>query len=171
MGLPTGVELKTAEPVKSEEAVAATTVEELRPAVTPIEMTAATTGTANADSTDAAEVQRPPPVCQLETITCMKSAPLNALISHFLSGCSPAGTNPHETRQKPCDGVEREAPRPEVRTHLWDRRQPRQALRHGGGNRRAEVPGDRIQQESGQGLRCPGCFRATLPWGLRGWGC
>ncbi|XP_053193826.1 interleukin enhancer-binding factor 3 homolog isoform X2 [Scomber japonicus] len=58
MGLPTGVELKTAEPVKSEEAVAATTVEELRPAVTPIEMTAATTGTANADSTDAAEAAR-----------------------------------------------------------------------------------------------------------------
>lgn len=57
MGLPTGVELKTAEPVKSEEAVVATTVEELRPVVTPIETTAAATGTPNADSTDAAEVQ------------------------------------------------------------------------------------------------------------------
>ncbi|XP_044186084.1 interleukin enhancer-binding factor 3 homolog isoform X1 [Thunnus albacares] len=58
MGLPTGVELKTAEPVKLEEAVAATTVEELRPVVTPIEMTAAATGTANADTTDAAETAR-----------------------------------------------------------------------------------------------------------------
>ncbi|KAM7372446.1 hypothetical protein PAMP_009610 [Pampus punctatissimus] len=58
MGLPTGVELKTAEPAKSEEAVVATTVEELRPVVTPAEMTAAATATANADTTAAAESAR-----------------------------------------------------------------------------------------------------------------
>ncbi|XP_037647771.1 interleukin enhancer-binding factor 3 homolog isoform X3 [Sebastes umbrosus] len=55
MGLPTGVELKTAESVKSEEAVVAVTVEELKPIVTPIETTTAATGAANADTTDAVE--------------------------------------------------------------------------------------------------------------------
>ncbi|KAM9843634.1 interleukin enhancer-binding factor 3 homolog [Aulostomus maculatus] len=58
MGLPTGVEVKTAEPVKSEEAVVATTVEELKPVVTPIETTAVSTGTANADAADAVETAR-----------------------------------------------------------------------------------------------------------------
>ncbi|XP_071387315.1 interleukin enhancer-binding factor 3 homolog isoform X2 [Centroberyx affinis] len=60
MGLPTGVELKTAEPAKPEEAAAAaTTVEELRPVVTPTETTTtAATGTANADATDAVETAR-----------------------------------------------------------------------------------------------------------------
>lgn len=56
MGLPTGVELKTAEPVKSEEAVVAATVEELKPVVAPVETTTAATGTATADATDAVEV-------------------------------------------------------------------------------------------------------------------
>ncbi|XP_042360185.1 interleukin enhancer-binding factor 3 homolog isoform X1 [Plectropomus leopardus] len=56
LGLPTGVELKTAEPVKSEEAVVTAAVEELRPVVTPIETS--TTATANADTTDAAETAR-----------------------------------------------------------------------------------------------------------------
>ncbi|XP_071774562.2 interleukin enhancer-binding factor 3 homolog isoform X1 [Centroberyx gerrardi] len=59
MGLPTGVELKTAEPAKPEEAAAATTVEELRPVVTPTETTTpAATGTANAEATDAIETAR-----------------------------------------------------------------------------------------------------------------
>ncbi len=57
MGLPTGVDLKTAEPVKSEEAVVAATVEECKPVVTPVESTTAATGTANADTTDAVEVK------------------------------------------------------------------------------------------------------------------
>lgn len=54
MGLPTGVELKTAESVKSEEAPAA--VEDLKPVVTPVETTTAATGAANTDTTDALEV-------------------------------------------------------------------------------------------------------------------
>ncbi|XP_018554160.1 LOW QUALITY PROTEIN: interleukin enhancer-binding factor 3 homolog [Lates calcarifer] len=58
MGLPTGVELKTAEPVKSEEAAVATTVEELRPVVTPIETTTTATGAASAETTDAVETAR-----------------------------------------------------------------------------------------------------------------
>uniref|UniRef100_A0A3P8TGJ9 Interleukin enhancer binding factor 3b n=1 Tax=Amphiprion percula TaxID=161767 RepID=A0A3P8TGJ9_AMPPE len=57
MGLPTGVEVKTAEPVKLEEAVVATTVEELRP-VAKLETPTAATGAANADSTFAAETAR-----------------------------------------------------------------------------------------------------------------
>uniref|UniRef100_A0AAQ5YF73 Spermatid perinuclear RNA-binding protein n=1 Tax=Amphiprion ocellaris TaxID=80972 RepID=A0AAQ5YF73_AMPOC len=57
MGLPTGVEVKTAEPVKLEEAVVATTVEELRP-VAKLETPTAATGAANADSTLAAETAR-----------------------------------------------------------------------------------------------------------------
>lgn len=57
MGLPTGVELKTAEPTKSEEVVVANTVEELKPVVTPVETTTAASGTAAADTTEAAEVQ------------------------------------------------------------------------------------------------------------------
>lgn len=58
MGLPTGVELKTAEPVKSEEAVVTATVEEMRPVVTPVETTTAATGPAATENTaDAAEVQ------------------------------------------------------------------------------------------------------------------
>ncbi|XP_047427546.1 interleukin enhancer-binding factor 3 homolog isoform X2 [Mugil cephalus] len=56
MGLPTGVELKTAEPVKLKEAVEATAVEELKPVEVPVDTAAAAvTGAANADSTDAAE--------------------------------------------------------------------------------------------------------------------
>ncbi|XP_068593082.1 interleukin enhancer-binding factor 3 homolog isoform X2 [Cebidichthys violaceus] len=59
MGLPTGVELKTAETVKAEEAVVPVTVEELKPVVTPVETTAAAaTGAANADTADAAESAR-----------------------------------------------------------------------------------------------------------------
>lgn len=57
MGLPTGVELKTAEAAtKLEEPVVAATVEELKPEATPTETTTATTGAPNADSTEAAEV-------------------------------------------------------------------------------------------------------------------
>ncbi|XP_040014142.1 interleukin enhancer-binding factor 3 homolog isoform X2 [Xiphias gladius] len=58
MGLPTGVELKTAEPVKSEEAVVTAAVEDLRPVVTPIETTTAATGASNVDTTDAVETAR-----------------------------------------------------------------------------------------------------------------
>uniref|UniRef100_UPI0037E764D3 interleukin enhancer-binding factor 3 homolog isoform X2 n=1 Tax=Semicossyphus pulcher TaxID=241346 RepID=UPI0037E764D3 len=58
MGLPTGVELKTAEPVKSEETPVAIKVEEMKPEVTPVEITTAATGTATAESTDAAETAR-----------------------------------------------------------------------------------------------------------------
>uniref|UniRef100_A0A665W3Z9 Interleukin enhancer binding factor 3b n=1 Tax=Echeneis naucrates TaxID=173247 RepID=A0A665W3Z9_ECHNA len=47
MGLPTGVELKTAETVKSEETATATTVEELKPVVTPVETNTAATGAAS----------------------------------------------------------------------------------------------------------------------------
>lgn len=119
MGLPTGVEVKT-ESVKSEEAEAAVTVEEFKPVVTPIETTTAATGTANVDTTDAVEVQRCS-VCQQGTIVEMKMAfsfPSWALECNghlsFLSGCSPTGTNPHQTRQEPRDGAEREAPWPEV---------------------------------------------------------
>ena len=43
-----------------------------------------------------------------------------------------AGTNPDQARQEPGDGAEREAARAEIRAHLRDGRQPRQALRHGG---------------------------------------
>lgn len=57
MGLPTGVELKTAEPaVKTEEAVVANTVEEQKPVVTPVETSTAVTGATNAESTEAVEV-------------------------------------------------------------------------------------------------------------------
>ncbi|XP_072225796.1 interleukin enhancer-binding factor 3 homolog isoform X2 [Leuresthes tenuis] len=59
MGLPTGVEVKTAEPaIKVEEVVVPTTVEEVKPVVTPAETTNATTETANADRTEAAESVR-----------------------------------------------------------------------------------------------------------------
>uniref|UniRef100_A0A665W3Z2 Interleukin enhancer binding factor 3b n=1 Tax=Echeneis naucrates TaxID=173247 RepID=A0A665W3Z2_ECHNA len=58
MGLPTGVELKTAETVKSEETATATTVEELKPVVTPVETNTAATGAASADTTDAVETAR-----------------------------------------------------------------------------------------------------------------
>lgn len=54
MGLPTGVELKTAESVKSDEVPV--TVEDVKPAVMPVETTTAATGAANADTTDAVEV-------------------------------------------------------------------------------------------------------------------
>lgn len=57
MGLPTGVELKTAEPVKVKEMVEATAVEEVKPVEAPVDTAAAVT--ANADSTDAAEVRAP----------------------------------------------------------------------------------------------------------------
>ncbi|XP_069557253.1 interleukin enhancer-binding factor 3 homolog isoform X1 [Brachyistius frenatus] len=58
MGLPTGVELKTAKPIKVEETQIVTAVEELRPVVTPVETTTAATGAANADITDAGETAR-----------------------------------------------------------------------------------------------------------------
>ncbi|KAM8723255.1 interleukin enhancer-binding factor 3 homolog isoform 3-T3 [Acanthopagrus schlegelii] len=61
MGLPTGVELKTVkleEAVKSEEAVVAAAVEELKPTVATIETTTAATGAVNADTSDAAETAR-----------------------------------------------------------------------------------------------------------------
>ncbi|XP_010873291.2 interleukin enhancer-binding factor 3 homolog isoform X2 [Esox lucius] len=58
MGLPTGVELKTAEPVKTEEATAAAVVEEVKPCVTPVEMDTAATGAASAEATDSAESAR-----------------------------------------------------------------------------------------------------------------
>ncbi|KAM6956978.1 interleukin enhancer-binding factor 3 homolog [Aplochiton taeniatus] len=59
MGLPTGVELKTAEPTKPEEAVAAAaTVEDVKPVVTPTETDSAATGAASAEATDAAESAR-----------------------------------------------------------------------------------------------------------------
>ncbi|KAM4635390.1 interleukin enhancer-binding factor 3 homolog isoform 2-T2 [Polymixia lowei] len=58
MGLPTGVELKTAEPAKPEETAAAAPVEELRPAAPPVETNTATTGAANTETTDAAESAR-----------------------------------------------------------------------------------------------------------------
>lgn len=56
MGLPTGVEVK-AEPVRSEETVVAATVEEVKPVVALVENTAAATGTASAETTEAVEVQ------------------------------------------------------------------------------------------------------------------
>ncbi|XP_029996085.1 interleukin enhancer-binding factor 3 homolog isoform X2 [Sphaeramia orbicularis] len=56
MGLPTGVELKTAEPIKSEEAEV--TVEDLKPTIAPTEAPTAVTGVVNADSADAAETAR-----------------------------------------------------------------------------------------------------------------
>ncbi|XP_030591366.1 interleukin enhancer-binding factor 3 homolog isoform X2 [Archocentrus centrarchus] len=59
MGLPTGVELKTAEPaVKADEAVVANTVEEQKLVVTPVETSTAVTGAANAESTEAVETAR-----------------------------------------------------------------------------------------------------------------
>uniref|UniRef100_A0A8C7RVJ6 Interleukin enhancer binding factor 3b n=1 Tax=Oncorhynchus mykiss TaxID=8022 RepID=A0A8C7RVJ6_ONCMY len=54
MGLPTGVELKTAEPVKTE--VATAIVEEVKPCITPIAMDTAATG---ADSVESARQQGP----------------------------------------------------------------------------------------------------------------
>uniref|UniRef100_A0A3Q1IA02 Interleukin enhancer binding factor 3b n=1 Tax=Anabas testudineus TaxID=64144 RepID=A0A3Q1IA02_ANATE len=56
MGLPTGVELKTAESAKSEEAPVA--VEDVKPVVAQIESTTAGTGAANTDTTDAVETAR-----------------------------------------------------------------------------------------------------------------
>nr|XP_020478723.1 interleukin enhancer-binding factor 3 isoform X2 [Monopterus albus] len=56
MGLPTGVELKTVESIKTEEVAVA--VEELKPVVTPVETTTAATGAASADATDAVETAR-----------------------------------------------------------------------------------------------------------------
>lgn len=54
MGLPTGVELKTAEPVKTE--VATAVVEEVKPCITPIAMDTAATGEDSVEATDGAEV-------------------------------------------------------------------------------------------------------------------
>lgn len=54
MGLPTGVELKTAEPVKTE--VATAIVEEVKPCITPIAMDTAATGADSVEATDGAEV-------------------------------------------------------------------------------------------------------------------
>lgn len=54
MGLPTGVELKTAEPVKTE--VATAVVEEVKPCITPIAMDTAATGADSVEATDGAEV-------------------------------------------------------------------------------------------------------------------
>ncbi|XP_056143321.1 interleukin enhancer-binding factor 3 homolog isoform X2 [Lampris incognitus] len=61
MGLPTGVDLKTAEPVKTEEVVAAAvaaTVEESKPVVIPAEPNPAATGTVKTETTETAENAR-----------------------------------------------------------------------------------------------------------------
>lgn len=59
MGLPTGVELKSPEPVvKADEAVVANTVEQQKPVVPPVETITAAAGAANAESTEAAETAR-----------------------------------------------------------------------------------------------------------------
>ncbi|XP_062263323.1 interleukin enhancer-binding factor 3 homolog isoform X1 [Platichthys flesus] len=58
MGLPTGVEVKTTDPVKLEETETVVKVEELKPVVTPIEPPPAATGAAAADATDAGETDR-----------------------------------------------------------------------------------------------------------------
>lgn len=50
----------------------------------------------------------------------------------LLAECEATGTNPDQARQEPGDGAEREEARAEVRAHLRDGRQPRQALRDGG---------------------------------------
>ncbi|CAB1341967.1 unnamed protein product [Coregonus sp. 'balchen'] len=57
MGLPTGVELKTAEPVKTEE-VAKAIVEDVKPCITPIAMDTAATGADSVEATDGAESAR-----------------------------------------------------------------------------------------------------------------
>ncbi|XP_061568482.1 interleukin enhancer-binding factor 3 homolog isoform X3 [Cololabis saira] len=64
MGLPTGVELKTAEPTinKLEETVVAVTVEEMKPLATPTETTTANAGAANADRTDAETARQQGPI-------------------------------------------------------------------------------------------------------------
>lgn len=123
MGLPTGVELKTVkleEAVKSEEAVVAAAVEELKPTVATIETTTAATGAVNADTSDAAEVQSCS-VSQQEMIVSIKVSEVCPNFTYhlsYLSDCSPTGTNSDQTWQEPRDGAEREAPRPEVRAHL-----------------------------------------------------
>ncbi|KAK1876970.1 Interleukin enhancer-binding factor 3 like [Dissostichus eleginoides] len=57
MGLPTGVEVKT-ESIKSEEAVVAVTVEEVKPVITPIEAPSSSPAAANADGSEAVETAR-----------------------------------------------------------------------------------------------------------------
>ncbi|XP_029014368.1 interleukin enhancer-binding factor 3 homolog isoform X2 [Betta splendens] len=56
MGLPTGVEAKTAESIKSEEL--AVPVEDVKPVVLPVETPTASTAAANTDATDAVETAR-----------------------------------------------------------------------------------------------------------------
>ncbi|KAM3598642.1 uncharacterized protein V6R79_020711 [Siganus canaliculatus] len=58
MGLPTGVEAKTSEPVKVEEVVPVVPVEEVKPVVPPVENTPAPPGAPAADAPDAAETAR-----------------------------------------------------------------------------------------------------------------
>ncbi|KAM6905509.1 interleukin enhancer-binding factor 3 homolog [Xenentodon cancila] len=59
MGLPTGVELKTAEPaIKLEETEVAVSVEDLKPVAIPTETTTTNMGAANTDRTEAAETTR-----------------------------------------------------------------------------------------------------------------
>ncbi|XP_071275122.1 interleukin enhancer-binding factor 3 isoform X2 [Agelaius tricolor] len=74
-----------------------------------------------------------------------------------------AGTNPDEAREEPGDGAEREAARAQVRADLRDGRQPRQALCHGGGGGRAEVPRCWLKQEGGQSLRGAGRAGEAVP--------
>ncbi|XP_061555570.1 interleukin enhancer-binding factor 3 homolog isoform X1 [Phycodurus eques] len=58
MGLPTGVELKTPEPVKAEETAVPVIVEDVKPVLTANEVAPMPTGTASVDSTDPAETTR-----------------------------------------------------------------------------------------------------------------
>ena len=105
MGLPTGVEVKTAEPaIKVEEAVVPTTVEEVKPEVTPTETTNATTETANADRTDAAEVSVS--ASGGLSLYCPAEHSLSLILFPSQSVCSPAGTNSDEARQEPRYGAE-----------------------------------------------------------------
>lgn len=55
MGLATGVEVKT-EPVKPEDVVITTTLEELKTVITPVETTTAPSLTTSVEAPDAAEV-------------------------------------------------------------------------------------------------------------------
>ncbi|KAL3054281.1 hypothetical protein OYC64_006582 [Pagothenia borchgrevinki] len=83
------------ESIKLEEAVVPVTVEEVKPVITPIEAPSSSPAAANADGSEAVETAR-------------QQGPI--LTKHG---------------KKPRDGAEREAPRPEIRTHLGDGRKPR----------------------------------------------
>lgn len=57
MGLPTGVEIKTPEPVKTEETPVPVTVPDVKPVITAAEVAPVLTEPVSTDSTDAAEVK------------------------------------------------------------------------------------------------------------------